>query len=201
MVRHLFIIRHGNTFDKGDIVRRVGLRSNLNLSESGQAQARALGHYFQGYAIGKIVCSELKRTYQTAKAIAVYHSDLRVEIDPRLNEIDYGSDDGKPETQVIARLGQAALEAWDTRALVPEGWPVDTVVLKQNWQVLLGALRDANHENTLLITSNGVARFALPFLKYNPESLKGQKLKTGAFAEINLESREILRWNVRPKAT
>ncbi|HAO37083.1 MAG TPA: histidine phosphatase family protein, partial [Hyphomonas sp.] len=35
----LIIVRHGNTFDKGDTVTRVGGRTDLPLSASGLAQA------------------------------------------------------------------------------------------------------------------------------------------------------------------
>ena len=31
----VIICRHGNTFDKGDLVRRVGARTDLALSKSG----------------------------------------------------------------------------------------------------------------------------------------------------------------------
>ena len=39
----IYIVRHGNTFDKGDVVTRVGARTDLPLSRSGFAQAEALG--------------------------------------------------------------------------------------------------------------------------------------------------------------
>ena len=35
----ILICRHCNTFDKGDIIRRVGARTHLPLSLSGRAQA------------------------------------------------------------------------------------------------------------------------------------------------------------------
>ncbi|MFZ4686424.1 MAG: histidine phosphatase family protein [Hyphomonadaceae bacterium] len=39
MQTRIFIVRHGNTFDKGDVVTRVGGRTDLPLSTSGSAQA------------------------------------------------------------------------------------------------------------------------------------------------------------------
>ena len=46
MVRKVYIVRHGNTFDKGDVVTRVGARTDLPLSSSGQTQAEQLAAYF-----------------------------------------------------------------------------------------------------------------------------------------------------------
>ena len=42
----IYIVRHGNTFDKGDVVTRVGARTDLGLSSSGQTQAEALAIHF-----------------------------------------------------------------------------------------------------------------------------------------------------------
>ncbi|MEL6754250.1 MAG: histidine phosphatase family protein, partial [Pseudomonadota bacterium] len=42
----LYIVRHGNTFDTGDTVLRVGGRTDLPLSTSGEMQATALGIHF-----------------------------------------------------------------------------------------------------------------------------------------------------------
>ena len=44
----LFVVRHGNTFDTGDVVTRVGGRTDLPLSKSGKAQAEKLAAHFAG---------------------------------------------------------------------------------------------------------------------------------------------------------
>ena len=36
----------------------------------------------------------------------------------------YGPDEGKPETEVVARIGQKALDEWERAAIVPDGWLV-----------------------------------------------------------------------------
>ena len=70
MIR-LIIARHGNTFDKGDVIRRVGLRTNLPLSISGRKQAvklgKALPDITDGISLSECYVSELSRTQETAK--------------------------------------------------------------------------------------------------------------------------------------
>ncbi len=42
-----------------------------------------------------------------------------------LTEVDHGPDEGKTEEAVVARLGAAAIAAWDREGIVPPGWTVD----------------------------------------------------------------------------
>ncbi|OZB12451.1 MAG: histidine phosphatase family protein, partial [Rhodobacterales bacterium 34-62-10] len=71
----LFIVRHGNTFDKGDTVTRVGARTDLPLSVSGREQAQKLAAHFAGTRFSAALCSPLSRTRQTARAILRERSD------------------------------------------------------------------------------------------------------------------------------
>lgn len=170
----LLLVRHGNTFDKGDIVRRVGLRTNLPLSNSGQHQANALGQYLQQYypKISQVYCSELLRTHQTASLI-MKHVNPAIEPStlPLLNEIDYGIDDGKIENEVIQRLGPQALAEWDENAVAPQGWNFSAEVCKEEIRKFTAQLiyeNKANLDKTiLLVTSNGIARFFTSLLDNN----------------------------------
>ena len=91
MARTLYIVRHGNTFNKGDTVTRVGARTDLPLSSSGQAQAEALADHFRPIAFAQAIAGPLKRTRQTAEAIlAEQAAPPELEIGNFLREIDYG---------------------------------------------------------------------------------------------------------------
>ncbi|HBU32950.1 MAG TPA: histidine phosphatase family protein, partial [Hyphomonas sp.] len=70
----LIIVRHGNTFDKGDTVTRVGGRTDLPLSASGLAQADALANHFADTRFVAAFCSPLMRTRQTARAMIGMHT-------------------------------------------------------------------------------------------------------------------------------
>ena len=65
----IVICRHGNTFDKGDVVTRIGARTDLPLSTSGRAQAKTLSADLSTFNFTHAFCSPLSRTQQTAMAI------------------------------------------------------------------------------------------------------------------------------------
>ena len=186
-MRRLLVIRHGNTFDPGDVVRRVGRGTDLSLSSSGSAQAVALGHALSGQ-IARSVCSPLARTRQTAAALGA-----PVSLDSRLLEIDYGPDEGLPEADVVARLGDAAIAAWDRDAVVPPGWRVDPDALRADWRDLLAEAEDG----TAFVTSNGVARFLLDVCAHDGAQ---RKLRTGSYGVVEGTpgAWRITAWNVRP---
>lgn len=197
MTARLIIVRHGNTFDKGDVVTRVGGRTDLPLSVSGCAQAESLARHFAGATFATARSGPLKRTRETATAI------LGAQVNPPelltdlfLREIDYGPDENRPEEEVIARIGKAALDAWERDFIPPPGWRVDPAALVGNWQQLFAELRDQPGDH-LIVTSNGIARFAL-----TAAGARGHdgKLATAAWGVIVLEG-EIVRvegWNIRP---
>ncbi|MDZ4759505.1 MAG: histidine phosphatase family protein [Alphaproteobacteria bacterium] len=199
MAARLYIVRHGNTFEKGDVVRRVGGRSDISLSLSGRSQIQALAGHFagQGMAFATIRSGPLRRTRETAEIIRTLQSaPPETAIDLFLREIDYGPDEGKSEIEVVARLGQAALDAWEQASIVPPGWRVDPQAIIGNWQELFARMR-AVTGNHLIVTSNGVARFALAAAG---NGRPDRKLATGAYGVIELDGATVtvLSWNARP---
>lgn len=209
MVTKLIIIRHGNTFDKGDICTRVGARTDLPLSNSGKEQAVRLGKYFKQKNIEPdvVFTSELKRTYQTAE-IALNEAGHKVEIKqlPIFNEIDYGPDENKTEEEVIARIGQNILDLWDNFAIVPKDWIFDADECVNNWKDFANEIENKYKNKTIMVvTSNGIVRFS-PYLTENfGKFAKDFKIKvsTGALCifekKYNREYWEIKEWNLKPK--
>ena len=197
----LLVVRHGNTFDPGDVVTRVGGRTDLPLSASGKAQAGKLAAHFAGTQFSAALASPLERTRATARAILGSRSDApALLIRGFLREIDYGPDENQPEETVIARLGVAALKAWDDDAVVPQGWIVDPGAIRAGWKALLdeiAALPAGAH--VLVVTSNGTARFLPDVVSDAPAGLD-RKLKTGAWGELDVDARgaRITGWNLRP---
>ena len=196
METRLFIVRHGNTFDKGDVVTRVGGRTDLPLSTSGRAQAEALARHFSAILFVSARSGPLKRTRETASAIlAAQPNPPELLTDLFLREIDYGPDENRPEDEVVARIGKAAIEAWERDGTVPSGWRADTAAIIGNWQELFHELCDAPG-NHLVVTSNGIARFALNAADaQRPDA----KLATAAWGVIALEGEaaRVESWNVR----
>lgn len=185
----LVIVRHGNTFGAEEAPRRIGARTDLPLTERGHEQARALGAHFvaSGWRFDQALVSPLLRTQQTAAAIlAVQEQTVAACSADFLREIDHGPDEDKVEQEVIARIGSAALDAWDRHAVVPPGWSVDSGARIAAWQALLDSIT-ATSTPTLLVTSNGAARFALladPALHAAAQALTTLKLPTGGYGVI-----------------
>lgn len=208
MGRDIYIVRHGNTFDKGDTVTRVGARTDLPLSLSGREQATALARHFQaqGISFTSAIAGPLKRTMETARTIlAEQAAPPELETGEFLREIDYGPDENRPEAEVVTRIGQAALDAWEGEAIPPPGWGVDPAALERDWRKCFSQLVSAADRQgpALIVTSNGIARFAL-LLTATAHSGTGNadlKLKTGAYGVIHAGadgSFALKAWNERP---
>ena len=198
----IVICRHGNSFDKGDVVTRIGARTDLPLSISGIDQARGLTKQFSsgtsGFEFKLAFCSSLLRTYQTADFILTSGHDVKsLDILKFLTEIDYGVDENKPEEQVVARLGRDAITLWDEKAVPPEGWDVNPEELIQSWKDFFARYMD--HEGDILVvTSNGIARFALDAVDEITTDAP-RKLRTAAYGIIEIENghSKLTAWDIR----
>lgn len=197
------IVRHGDTFAPGETSRRIGVATDLPLVESGREQARRLGARFaeRGWRFDRILCSPLRRTRETAEAIRTALTDAPpAESSAFLAEIDHGVDENRPEDAVVARIGAEALAAWDARGIAPPGWTVDREARVAGWRALFV---QGGSGTTLLVTSNGAARFALladPRLMAGACAWPSLKLRTGAFGVVRVTDAgpRIAAWDERP---
>lgn len=201
----LLIARHGNTFDPGDTILRVGKRTDLPLSKSGVEQAKNLGHFLQKKYpnIDRVIVSSLKRTQQTA-SLAL--PDISFEINSMFDEIDYGVDDGCPESSVVARVGADALKKWEDNAIPVPEWHINPEEIIQHWKNFACSCVAERENNSVLlvVTSNGIARFA-PHILANFAEFKQNhplKLKTGAITAFHYDNGkwQIDYWNHAPLA-
>ena len=202
----LIIARHGNTFGPDDTPTRVGARTDLPLVDTGYAQAEAIGHYLSKNRLipDVIYASHLKRTYQTAqaaiKASGVTNPIFQLDI---FNEIDYGPDENKTEKEVVARIGEQAIKDWNEKAVVPDGWIVNPTQIIRNWESFAEQICVHNdNETVLVVTSNGIARFA-PHITGDFDGFAAKnkiKLGTGALAIFRHENDRwrITDWNIKP---
>lgn len=200
----LIIARHGNTFEKDETPRRVGKRTDIPLTSDGIDQAHKLGLYLQiqNFLPSLIVTSTLQRTKQMA-TIAALHFSHKFDVieDPRFDEIDYGPDENKTEEDVITRIGSQAIEAWNDHGILPNGWHADRDLIDKAWDDVAAQSR---LQTILVITSNGIARFAprltgdeVNFRKSNP-----LKMSTGALSifisAADKKNFTCTLWNFRP---
>lgn len=197
----IFIVRHGNTFLPDEVPRRIGVKTNLNLVSSGVKQANDLGSYFSQCNISfeYVFCSNLKRTFETAKIILSYQkTGLKIIQHHLFDEIDHGVDELKSEEDVINRVGIKAIENWDRFGISPDGWIVNYDDRIEGWACFFK--QHSENKNVLVVTSNGSARFALLALKQKVK-LNDYKLRTGSFGILKLnefQEYEVLCWNQKP---
>ena len=186
----VIICRHGNTFDKGDVVRRVGARTDLALSKSGIVQAKFLAEQFtplkSGYNFSRAYCSPLQRTQSTCSYIlSSGHTAVVPNFLNFLIEIDYGPDENKPESDVIERIGKKAIKLWDTSGTPPQGWLIEPDQIISSWKLFLKNINDTN-DDILVVTSNGIARFLFEAVD-NIEIDIHRKLDTACFGLVNVD--------------
>lgn len=214
-MKTLIIARHGNTFDAGQMPTRVGARTDLALVDKGRVQARALGQYLKAHNLmpDMCYCSTLSRTRETAQ-IALKEAGLSLPPYPLdiFDEIDYGPDENRIEADVVARIGQKAIDDWDKEAIVPDGWQVKPQEIIRNWQSFAQSLtkshdEDSNRvldisETVLVVTSNGIARFA-PHITGDFDQFSQEfsiKLKTGSLGILRHSDGKwsVQDWNIVP---
>lgn len=209
MVTRLIIVRHGNTFNKGETCLRIGCRTDIPLSSSGKEQAILLGKYlkFKNIIPDKVFSSELKRTYQTAE-IAFKETGISVSIERNkiFNEIDYSIDEAKTDEEIISRIGKDALEQWNKNAIVPDGWKFNPKEAIDNWFDFSKMIEKEYQDKVIMVfTSNGIARFA-PYLTGNFDKFIENydiKISTSALCTFiknkNEEFWKVINWNIKPK--
>ena len=211
----LIIARHGNTFGPDDTPTRVGARTDIPLVEKGHKQAQAIGRYLQQNDLIPDVAysATLKRTRQTAElALKAAQLSLPVYALDIFDEIDYGPDENQTEDVVIERIGKDAIEEWDQSAIVPDGWKVDPDQIIANWKNFAHQITKTHdtvtnnvmdmEETILVVTSNGIARFA-PHITDDFDSFtKNHKIKlsTGAIGILKFSQGKwrVTDWNIVP---
>lgn len=100
----LYLIRHGRTtYDDND--RFCGI-SNPNLSETGIEQSISIGKFFRDKNIEIIYTSSLKRAVETGKIIHALNPGSILEINPNLNEINFGAWEGLTRKEIKERFSK-----------------------------------------------------------------------------------------------
>lgn len=87
----LYIARHGQT--KWNALDKICGSTDLELNETGLAQARALAEKAAALELDLVVTSTMKRARQTGAIVAEYNH-LPVESDGRLVEVNFGKYEG-----------------------------------------------------------------------------------------------------------
>ncbi len=95
------LTRHGLT-DRSDPEQHLGQHIDVSLNAAGRRQAESLAKRLAAVPFDRVISSPLFRAQETAQIVG---RGARVETDPRLKEMDYGSWEGLSYEQIEAADG------------------------------------------------------------------------------------------------
>ena len=128
----LFIARHGETdYNKKGLLQGRGIDAPLN--ETGKLQAKKLSDYLKSYDINGVFCSNLQRTWQTAKPYREL-SGIEIIKDKNLDEMDFGDFEGVSYSEISEEINrvQQSWQKGDTSVNIPGGESPDQVFERAN---------------------------------------------------------------------
>jgi broad specificity phosphatase PhoE len=199
---HLILVRHGNTFEAGQIPTQVGARTDLPLTQEGRNQALSFARYLASQQIQPafIYAGGLKRQGETAQIIANHLSLDKMELqEAALTEIDYGAWEGLTAGE-IEKQWPDEYRGWTLQSTWPEIFGTTREAHKraiENWFDQLTLIHRAG-ATVVGVTSNGILR--LIYALQQADSIQEVKVKTGHFCELWLQNGgiQIQQWNQDP---
>lgn len=118
-VRHLVLLRHGQTQSNAD--NRMQGQIDTELTELGRAQAVNAARVLSTRQPLVIYSSDLRRAHDTAQALSEHCNHQEVHVDDRLRETHLGEWQGKTHREVDAE-SPGMRQAWrDDARLAPHG--------------------------------------------------------------------------------
>jgi probable phosphoglycerate mutase len=156
--RRVVIWRHGQTAFNAE--RRFQGQLDVELDDVGRAQAARSARLLAGLAPSAIVSSDLVRARSTAEALATL-TDLRVDTDKRLREIDVGSWQGLTFDEVAQRFPDEAAQWRDGGEGRRGGGETLIEVGERALAAVTDALAGVSAGSTLVVATHGAAGRAL----------------------------------------
>lgn len=204
----MILSRHGNTFNSGDRVYRVGKRNDLPLTSIGEVQAEFLANQLikKGIIPCAIYCGPLKRTVRYAQiVIEKMQLPLQLRIDERLNELDYGGWAGLTDAEINEKYPDD-LRLWVDESLWPAGskWPeteASVIAAVADFERELSAKYEGD-EVVLVVSSAGKLKYFLRLLgdAVQCQQKGGTSVKTGNICKLSCSDKKckIDLWNASP---
>lgn len=156
MKTKIILVRHAECV--GNISNRLSGRTNFNLTNNGIIQAKKFAQRLNTKKIDIIYSSPLQRAIDTANIISNYNGNIKVEIDERLIEIDYGLCDGMSWDDINIQYPNIR-KLWKEIYNYPIGMPKqeDFFKVADRMEEAITDIASNNKENTVCIVSHRIA--------------------------------------------
>ncbi len=148
----LHLLRHGETVWHAE--NRYAGVSEVELTDRGRAQARALSPWARAAAIDVVATSDLSRATLTAQVVAEA-AGVDLVVDSRLREVDFGRAEGLTQEE-MRRVFPRALEAFlaaPASSPLPEGERGANAV-DRGWASVVDVMRGAGDGATVAVIAH-----------------------------------------------
>lgn len=208
----LILARHGNTFEPGSVPYCIGATEDLPLVEKGRMQAERFGQALKDAGINPVAWYRgplIRHKQFTEISLGILETKETSIVDPRLNELDYGSWAGLTDQQIKGKFGAQLHEDWALRSVWPVNadWEPSFEALQTDISSFLGdlAIRYRSIDTVVAVTSGGRLRYFLRAVpgEFERRSQSGDvKISTGHVCIFNYASGAwaLSRWNAEPTA-
>jgi probable phosphoglycerate mutase len=186
----LLLIRHGET--EWSRSGQHTSRTDLPLTDVGEAQARALRPLVAGRPFALVLASPMRRALRTAELAGLPDPV----IDPDLKEWDYGTCEGKTTAEI--RAERPGWTVWTHRC--PEGETIEQVADRADR--VIARVRQCPPGSIAVVVAHGhiLRVLATRWLETHPQAGRWLALGTASVSELGSEHEcpVIQRWNHQP---
>lgn len=151
-MKRLMIVRHGES--EWNASRRLQGQADIELSDKGREQARALRTTIEALNPDRSITSDLKRAFETARLLGI-EAPLA---NPALREIDVGVWTGRSIADIRADDGQG-YQGWRSGTFTPEGGEDWRDFVSRTSACVMESLKAS--ERLLVVCHGGVIRALL----------------------------------------
>lgn len=176
MPTRILLVRHGGTLWSSD--ERFAGSTDIDLSDEGRGQVRALGRRLADVRIDAAYCSPMKRAIETATlALAERAASLPLARVPGLKEIDHGPWEGQRHKDVEEKYPEE-YAAWDADPFMapPPGGESGLSVLARALPALRQIVVDHPEQTVLVVSHKATNRLLLCSLMGVDERLYRDKV-------------------------
>lgn len=187
MLQELWLIRHGET-EWSRSGAHTG-RTDIPLTEEGRRQAAALGRYLAGRKFALVLASPLARALDTCRLAG--YGDV-AEIDPNLQEWNYGDYEGRTTSQI--RQERPDWSLW--RDGVPNGETIEQVAARAD--AVIARVSKVDGDAALFAHGHILRILTARWLGLEPAAARFFALGTASIGTLGYEreTRAITRWNL-----